>query len=189
VEAGPKKVFVGDVRKKAHKGRCPTYGTDVFEALRRVWAIMDMICGKRLVAALPEMIPKLERWGELEVSLEVRQKLLRMSAATRHRLLAGERRRIELKPRSGTKPGTLLKHQIPIRTFSDWDDARPGFVEIDLVAHCGGDARGDFCQTLCMTDVASGWSEAQAVVEQGPGLGIRGSERHQRPLTLLFAWS
>ncbi len=162
VEAGPKRIFVGDVGKRIRKKREPTYGDEERAALKKIWAIMDMICGKRLAAALPELIPKLEHWGELDVSWEVREKLLRMSRSTIDRLLAGERKKIELKRRSGTKPGTLLK-QIPIRTFSDWDDARPGFVEIDLVAHCGGDPSGDFCQTLSLTDVASGWSEAQAV--------------------------
>ena len=79
------------------------------------------------------------------------------------RLLASERKKLELKSRSKTKPGSLLKHQIPIRTFSEWDDARPGFLEIDLVAHDGGNARGDYCQSLDATDVASGWSEQRAV--------------------------
>src|SRR5438132_1945266 len=163
VVAGPRTVIVGDVRKRVRKKRERTYGSDVLEALKRIWAIMDMICGKRMAAVLPEVIPKLEQWGELDVTADVREKLLRLSASTIDRLLSGERRKMELRRRSGTKPGTLLKHQIPIRTFSDWDDAKPGFGEIDLVSHCGGDPRGDFCQTLNLTDVSSGWSEPEAV--------------------------
>jgi len=82
-------------------------------------------------------------------------------------ILAGRyqkaRKKYTLKGRSHTKPGTLLKSQIPIRTFSEWDDKRAGFVEIDLVAHDRGDAQGDFAQTLDVTDVCTGWTETQAV--------------------------
>src|SRR5712691_4541761 len=90
-------------------------------------------------------------------------RLLRMSASTIDRLLKSERKRIELKSRSGTKPGTLLKHQVPIRTFCEWDESNPGFLEIDLVSHGGGDEQGDFCQTLSATDVYSAWTETEAV--------------------------
>ena len=90
------------------------------------------------------MIPALERHGELKVKAEVRRKLLAMSPATIDRLLAGERKRHTLKSRARTKPGTLLRQHIPIRTFADWDDLRPGFVEVDLVGHDGGVGRGDF---------------------------------------------
>ena len=77
--------------------------------------------------------------------------------------MKGERKRLELKSRSKTRPGSLLKHQIPIRTFSDWDDCRPGFLEIDLVGHDGGNVSGDYCQSLDATDVATGWTEVRAV--------------------------
>ena len=80
--------------------------------------------------------------------------------------MAPSRHQFELRGRSGTKPGTLLKHQIPIRTFTEWDNARPGFLEVDLVGHDGGVASGDFCQTLDATDVASGWTETQAVLNK-----------------------
>jgi hypothetical protein len=135
----------------------------VLAALRRVWVIMDCICGKRLAAVLPEIVAVLERHGELQLAAQTRQKLCAISAASIDRLLAAERRRLQLRGRSGTKPGTLLKHQIPIRTFAEWDQTQPGFVEIDLVGHDGGLAQGDFCQTLDVTDVASGWTETQAV--------------------------
>ncbi|MFH1219672.1 MAG: hypothetical protein V1694_04390 [Candidatus Eisenbacteria bacterium] len=79
------------------------------------------------------------------------------------RLLAGERKRLEIKGRSGTKPGSLLKHKIPICTFADWDDARVGFLQVDLVGHEGGNPRGDFCQSLSATDVATGWIETRAI--------------------------
>lgn len=79
------------------------------------------------------------------------------------RLLTPVRRKMQIKGRSHTKPGTLLKHQIPIRTFAQWDDAQPGFLEIDLVGHDGGNARGEFFFTLDATDVATGWTETVAV--------------------------
>jgi len=88
---------------------------------------------------------------------------MKISAATIDRLLRDHKQRMEAKGRSGTKPGTLLKSQIPIRTFSDWDEKRPGFVEIDLVGHEGGNGSGDFIQTLNVTDVHTGWTEARAV--------------------------
>lgn len=146
--------------------RLRLYDAAVLAALRRVWAIMDGICGKRLAAVLPETIAVLERHGELRLEAAVRRKLCAISAATIDRLLAPERRRLSLRGRSGTKPGTLLKHQIPIRTFAEWDQTQPGFVEIDLVGHDGGLSHGDFCQSLDVTDVASGWTETQAVLNK-----------------------
>jgi hypothetical protein len=77
--------------------------------------------------------------------------------------LAAERKRLKLKGRTGTKPGSLLKKAIPVKTFADWDDTRPGFIEIDLVAHDGGNSRGDYAQTLNAVDVATGWTQTRAV--------------------------
>ena len=125
--------------------------------------ILDYICGKRLVALMPEVIGRLEYFGELKVELEVRAKLLRISAATIDRLLRAERQKHELRGRARTKPRTLLKKQIPLRTFSEWNEQRPGFVEIDLVGHDGGLLQGEHLYTLDMTDVYSGWTEVQAV--------------------------
>lgn len=142
------------------------YDAAALAVLRRVWVIMDCICGKRLAAVLPETIAVLERHGELQLDAATRQKLSAISAASIDRLLAGERQRLNLRGRSRTKPGTLLKHQIPVRTFAEWDQSQPGFVEIDLVGHDGGLAHGDFCQTLDVTDVASGWTETQAVINK-----------------------
>jgi hypothetical protein len=145
------------------QGRPPTYGPEVRTALRRIWAVLDGPSGKRLAPFLPEAVEALERHGELALSPEVKGQLLRISAATIDRVLAPERRRLQLKGRSGTKPGSLLKGQIPIRTFSEWDDARPGFFEVDLVAHDGGDPRGVYCYTLTLTDVCTGWTETRAL--------------------------
>ncbi len=132
-------------------------------ALLKLWRMMDYICGKRLQPILPELVTVLERHKEFSCDPETRAKLVRISAATIDRLLKSERRKHELRGRSGTKPGTLLKKQIPIRTFAEWDDQQPGFVEIDLVGHDGGVAAGDYCQTLDLTDVATTWTETMAV--------------------------
>ena len=102
------------------------------------------LLAERLAAILPEVIPILEKHGVIELSSEVRTKLLAISATTLDRLLAAERRKWALRGRSGTKPGTLLKHQIPIRTFTEWNENKAGFAEIDLVGHDGGDSSGDF---------------------------------------------
>ncbi|GAA1300136.1 hypothetical protein GCM10009591_00110 [Brachybacterium tyrofermentans] len=112
---------------------------------------------------MPVLVPLLRAEGEIDMSDEQAELLSRVSAATIDRMLAGERQRMTLRGRSRTKPGSLLKHQIPIRTFADWDDAEPGFVEIDLVAHDGGVAAGEYCYTLTMTDVATGWTVNRSV--------------------------
>lgn len=164
IEFAPGIVLEGSARlKKKYRPRDKDYGPDVLKALKKVWKIMDYICGKRLVAALPETVSRLVNCDELRISRKVHEKLMRISASTIDRLLASERKKFALKGRSGTKPGTLLKHQIPVRTFADWNDVKPGFLEIDLVGHDGGSTAGEYCQTLDATDVATGWSEQIAV--------------------------
>lgn len=158
--------LVGDLRKRLKRARPRFYDETVRERLKEVWLILDYICGKRLVAIMPEIIPVLERHGEIVLDEATRNKLLCISASTIDRLLAPERRKLVLRGRSGTKPGTLLKHQIPIRTFAEWNEKQAGFVEVDLVGHDGGDGHGDFCQTLDVTDVASGWTETEAVINK-----------------------
>lgn len=156
-------IVQGDVRKRVKRRGKKSYDGNVKKALTKIWAIMDCICGKRLAPILKEIIRILERHKEIKMDRGTRKKLCKISAATIDRLLADERKKQTLRGRSHTKPGTLLKSQIPIRTFSEWDDKRPGFVEIDLVGHDGGDARGDFAHTLDVTDVCTGWTETQAV--------------------------
>lgn len=145
------------------KPRETQYGPDVLKALVKVWKVMDYVCGKRLAPALPEVLPRLVQFGELRVSPETIGKLLQISPASIDRLLKPNREKLSLKNRGGTKPGTLLKSQIPVRTFADWNENQPGFLEVDLVGHGGGSAYGEFCQTLNVTDVATGWTEQRAV--------------------------
>jgi len=165
---GRRLVFVPGVARTcgAKRHRKGGYRDDpnFLEALKRLWALSDGLGGKRLVAFLREVIPHLERQGLLQLpSTQVRTGLLKVSPATVDRLLIKTKREARLKGRSTTRPGTLLKYHIPIRTFADWNDLEPGFCEVDLVAHEGGAAIGDYCHTLTLTDVATGWTEAQAV--------------------------
>jgi hypothetical protein len=108
------------------------------------------------------MVAVLERHEELVIDAESKALLLQMSAATIDRLLARFRQQ-KGRGLSTTKPGTLLKDAIPVRTFADWDDAKPGFVEIDLVAHCGVSTHGQYLQTLTTTDITTGWTECLAL--------------------------
>src|SRR5215212_929413 len=158
-----KQSLVVDVRLRAARGRAPCYDEKVKAALIKIWKVMDYICGKRMQPALAEMVRVLERHNELHCDPSTKAKLLRISAATIDRLLRTERRKYELRGKARTKPGTLLKHQIPIRTFAEWDEQQPGFSEIDLVGHEGGVAAGDYCQTLDLTDIATTWTETMAV--------------------------
>jgi len=158
-----KVTIIGDAGKRLKRESRKIYDQKVLNALKQIWMLMDCICGKRLVGILKELIPILEQHGEIVLPSETRGKLLKISAATIDRLLTEEKNRLAGRGRSRTKPGTLLKNQIPIRTFSEWSDARPGFVEIDLVAHDGGSSSGEYAQTLDVTDVCTGWTKARAV--------------------------
>lgn len=139
------------------------YDDKVKEALRQIWLVLDCLCGKRLQPVLGEMIPVLEKHGEIKLSAETRRKLLQISSATIDRLLATAKKELSPATRAHTKPGTLLKRQIPIRTFAEWNEAQPGFVEIDLVAHDGGQASGAYFYTLDVTDICTGWTETKIV--------------------------
>src|ERR1700756_719964 len=139
------------------------YGPDVIAALTVCWTVLGMPAGKRLAPMLDELVAVLRHFGELVIDEETAALLVLMSAATIDRRLAPQRRTQQLKGRAATKPGSLLKRQIPVRTWADWDDAQPGFVEIDLVCHDGGNAAGQFAFTLTVTDIATGWTENRSV--------------------------
>lgn len=148
---------------RSRQPRAPVYGPKVIDALVVCWAVLRAPAGKRLAPMLPVLVPLLRRDGELALTDEDAGLLMRMSAATIDRRLAPERAKLVLRGRSHTKPGSLLKSQIPVRTWADWDDAVPGFVEIDLVGHEGGVASGEFCFTLTVTDIATGWTVNRSV--------------------------
>ena len=165
---GGKKIrYVIGKKKKTKKKRDKIYTYDVFLKLKKIWAIFDFICSKRLAPFVGEAVEKLEACGEIDLTEKVREKLLKISASTIDRLLKPEKDKFRLgKGRSGTKPGTLLKHSIPIRTFADWDDAIPGFTEVDLVGHDGGNNSGDFIQSLNFVDIATCWDETAACINK-----------------------
>ena len=143
--------------------RPPLYGEPVIEALRFCWAVQGTPCGRLLAAALPDLVPRLRRFKELQIEDTTAAQLLRIAPATIDRRLKTDRAKLDPRGRSHTKPGTLLKDSIPMRTWAQWDDAVPGFVEIDLVGHEGGNSRGEFCFTLDITDIATGWTETRSV--------------------------
>lgn len=148
---------------KPRRPRGPTYGPRVIAGLEKCWAVLRAPAGKRLAPMLPVLVPLLRRDGEVDLTDDEADLLMRMSAATIDRRLAGPRARLTIRGRSHTKPGSLLKSQIPVRTWADWDDAVPGFVEIDLVGHDGGNSSGEFCFTLTVTDIATGWTVNRSV--------------------------
>lgn len=148
------------------KPRAPvmTYGPEVLDALRKAWAVLDGPTGKRMAPAMSVLVDALRRHGELDITDQVAAQLGVMSAATIDRRLAADRAELTTRRgRSLTKPGSLLKSQIPMRTWADWDQNVPGFLEVDLVGHDGGDLNGQFCFTLTCTDIATGWTENRTV--------------------------
>lgn len=159
LERGPKRVT-------QPKTKSSKYNSEVRQALIALWKVGNQICSKPLIPFLPTLIVTMEKAGHLTLSAQVKEKLLQISPATADRLLKEEKRK-QVKGKSTTRPGTLLKKHIPIRTFSDWDELRPGFFEADLVAHCGGNISGQFLHTLTMTDIATGWTELQSLQRKG----------------------
>jgi transposase InsO family protein len=157
----------GEIRiVRVRTPRTPTYSSRVISALELTWRVARAPAGKRLAPMLPVLVPLLRRDGELDLTDEEAALLTKMSAATIDRRLAGARVLLELRGRSHTKPGSLLKAQIPIRTWSEWNENTPGFVEIDLVGHEGGNSFGEFCFTLTMTDIATGWTVNRSVANK-----------------------
>jgi hypothetical protein len=152
-------------RAKKRPGPRRQYDGAVLAALKAIWLLSEQMCSKRLKAALPIWLPFYEQAAGVLLP-EVRQKILRLSPATIDRLLRPVRARYPGKGFCGTRPGTWLKHQIPIRT-EHWDAQRPGYLEADTVAHCGNSLSGDFVWSLTFTDVFSQWTENRAVWNKG----------------------
>lgn len=140
-------------------GRRKVYQGEVVQALEQIWEICGRICSKRLQPFLSEIVTVLERCHELCLSEETKALLLAMSRSTIDRCLKKARFTSPQRGLSTTKPGALLKQAIPIRTFTPWEEEHPGFLEIDLVAHCGSTTEGTYLNTLTATDLATGWTE------------------------------
>ncbi len=145
------------------RGRSPVYGPELRDALATVWEVSDRLCGKRLTPFMAEFTDRLVEHGELKVSNEIHEQLKSVSASTIDRLLSRYKDSGLRRAFSMTKPGSLLKAAIPIRTFAEWEENSPGFIEVDLVAHCGDTTEGFYLNTLSALDIATGWVECQAV--------------------------
>lgn len=151
------------------KGKTKTYKAiyagEVVKALEQIWEIYGHICSKRLQPFLPEAIRVLERCQEIKLSKDTKDLLLKISSASMDRCLRPAR----IQSPHGlptAKPGNLLKNLIPIRTFTEWDAERPGFMEIDLVAHCGNTTAGQYLNTLTCTDICTGWTDVTALLHR-----------------------
>ena len=148
-------------------GRPKRYGLEAASALKVLWEASDRVCAKRLQPFLPELLEVLERHGELVLEPEIKDQVCAMSPATMDRLLRPHRQPEHRRPFATTKPGSLLKASIPIRTFAEWNEHRPGFLEIDLVAHCGESTEGQYLNTLSAVDIATGWVACRGVLGKG----------------------
>jgi len=168
-------------------GRRKVYQGEVVQALETIWEIFGRICSKRLHPFLAEGVMVLERCNELNLPPEIKTLLLHMSRATIDRCLKKARFTHPQKGLSTTKPGSLLKKAIPIRTFTPWEDERPGFLEIDLVAHCGSTTEGIYLNTLTGTDLATGWTECRAIANKTQSAVSQAivEMRHDLPFPLL----
>jgi len=156
-------------RRARRRGRPCRYGPELLPLLTQLWEVSDRACGKLLAPLLPTLVPALERHGELRVAPELRPHLLRLSPATLDRLLRPIRRRLSRQPHGPRAPASLLARQVPLRTFGEWHDVRPGSVQGDLVLHCGETTAGFYLTTLVGVDVATSWTELEPVW----GLGHR----------------
>ena len=150
------------------------YDEAVREAAITIWEAADRICGKRLKAALPHLVESMERHGHLDLDPEVRARLLLASAATLDRLLK------PIRPTAGSRlrrrRRQSMSKRIPVRTYNDWNRPPPGFLEIDLVAHCGGSLSGSFVHSLVATDICTGWTEAVPLLAREQFLVVEGLE-------------
>ena len=163
------------------------YNEAVREAIVVLWEASDRICGKRLKALMPTLVEAMERHGHLKLGPEIRAAVLAMSASTIDRSLRAVREQAGGRRRRRTVPPSSIRRSIPVRTFADWEDPPPGFVEADLVAHSGPVASGSFVQTLVITDIATGWTECAPLLyrEQTLLKEILGEIRRLLPFELL----
>jgi hypothetical protein len=172
------------------KGKTKTYKAiyrgEVVQVLEQLWEIYGRICSKRLQPFLPEAIKALERCKEIELSKDTKALLFKISSASIDRCL----RSVRITSSHGlstTKPGSLLKNLIPVHTFTEWDEERPGFMEIDLVAHCGNTTEGQYLNTLTCTDIATGWTDVTALPHRSQEAVSEAIHRmrHRLPFPLL----
>jgi hypothetical protein len=150
----------------SHRRGRPAAYREIAPQLKAIWEASDRLCSKRLHPFLPEMVRVMRRHGS-PIDISTADLICRMSASTIDRLLRPYRKAGGRKGFTTTRPGSLLKSCIPIRTFADWQEGKPGFMETDLVAHCGDSTEGFYLSTLCAVDVHSGWTECIPVWGKG----------------------
>jgi hypothetical protein len=164
----PKAEPLERVQRQVHR-RC---GADVRDALVALWEASDRLCSKRLKPIIPVLLPALERHGQLAIVEAIRERVLAVSPATIDRLLS----EVRLVARGGRRRragfSSAVRRTVPVRTFGDWNDPPPGFVEVDFVAHSGTSAAGSFVQTMVLTDVATGWTECVPLIARSGALVI-----------------
>lgn len=153
--------------KPTRRGRPRQYTGPVARALLQVWEAAGRVCSKRLAPFLPELLPILDRHGEIRLPAPIRQALLRISAPTIDRLLRPLRPKGLRQPHGATRASPTLLQHIPIRTFGEWRHVQPGALQADLVLHCGESLAGFHLTTLIAVDVATGWTECLPVWGQG----------------------
>lgn len=151
--------------KPKQRAKRPYYDEAVIQVLKQIWHASNQICSKRIIPFMPELLSALEKHGHLSLDGATRSKVLSVSSATFDRLLKAERINVR-RGISTTTPGTILKNQIKVRTFSDWNEKEPGFFEADLVVHCGKTVSGAFVNTLVMTDIVTTWTECIALIRK-----------------------
>ena len=161
------------------------YDQAVREALVVLWEAADRVCGKRLKPALPSFVDALERHGHLRLQPDVRARVLAISAASIDRLLAPIRNGAGRRTKRGN--ASEARRRVPVRTFADWNEPMPGFLEIDFVVHGGGSVAGSLIYTLVGTDVSSGWVECVPLVAREQSLVVEGLDvvQKQLPVPLL----
>ena len=158
------KLKVSPRKRKKGGGRKPIYAGEFVGVLRNIWVFFWYRCGKILAPFIREQMKYLE--PHFPMSTKVKELLLKVSPSTIDRCLKADKKKLALKGKCGTKPGKLLKKQIPVRTYYTDEDKKPGFFEIDTVHHCGTSDSGEFCLTLTATDVYSGWTELRPTLNK-----------------------
>jgi len=153
------------------------YGPAVRDALGALWEVSDRVCSKRLKVMIPALLPAMIRHGRISNDANLHAQLLAVSAATIDRLLASLRLAASKGRRRAAGQSSAVRRAVPVRTFGDWGDPAPGYLEVDFVAHCGPQLAGNFIQTLVLTDVATGWTECVPVLTRDSTLVIDAIDR------------
>ncbi len=157
--------MIFDLRKKQNQRRAKASSyLPIVKPLKELWMTSNYLCADRLRPYIPELLSVLQEHHEIEITPEQKNMLLKVSGATAGRLLSPVRQQMFGHGKSTTRPGTLLKHQIPIQTYTPWDNHIPGFEEIDFAALCGESLRGDYVNILDIVNIAVCWSELQGLM-------------------------